>query len=44
MALVWDSSTNSQGCVQWVKAVFADGSEAKPVQFDFCEKGLELKF
>ncbi len=42
--LVWDSSTNSKGCKWWFKAVFADGAEAEPVQFDFCEKGLELEF
>ncbi len=42
--LVWDSSTNNEACQQWVKATFADGSEAKAVKFDFCEKGLELEF
>ncbi len=42
--LVWDSSTNNEACKQWVKATFADGSEAKAVKFDFCEKGLELEF
>lgn len=42
--LVWDSSTNNEGCVQWVKAVFADGSEAQAAKFDFCDKSLELEF
>lgn len=42
--LVWDKSTNNQDCEQWVKAVFADGSEAKPSAFDFCEKNLEIEF
>jgi hypothetical protein len=35
--LIWDSSTNSQGCTQWIKAVFDDGSESKPSQIDFCK-------
>lgn len=42
--LVWDSSTNDSGCDWWFKAVFADGEEAEPVKFNFCEKGLELEF
>ena len=42
--LVWDKSTNNQECDQWVKAVFADGSETKPAMFDFCEKRLEIEF
>ena len=41
---VWDKSTNSQGCTQYVKAEFEDGSESKPVQHDFCKEGLELGF
>lgn len=40
--LVWDQSTNSEACDQWVKAVFADGSESEPAKFNFCEDGLEL--
>lgn len=44
VTLVWDSSTNNENCKQYVKAVFADGSEGEPVKFDFCEKGLELEF
>jgi hypothetical protein len=44
VTLVWDKSTDNQSCKQWFKAVYADGSEAEAVQFDFCEKGLELEF
>jgi len=44
MNLVWDQSTNSENCAQWVKGVFADGSESEPAGFDFCENGLELDF
>lgn len=44
MTLVWDKSTNSEGCVQWVKAVYADKSESAPVKFDFCEEDLEMEF
>ncbi len=42
--LVWDSSTNDESCDQYLKAVFADGSESKPAKFDFCEKNLEVEF
>jgi hypothetical protein len=35
--LVWNSSTNDQDCKQYVKAVFADGSEFKTTKIDFCE-------
>ncbi|WP_037085036.1 MULTISPECIES: hypothetical protein [Neorhizobium] len=42
--LVWDKSTNSESCTQWVKANFADGSESEPAKFDFCEDGLEIEF
>jgi len=42
--LVWDQSTNSEGCSQWVKASYADGSESEPAKFDFCENGLEINF
>jgi hypothetical protein len=44
VTLVWDKSTNDQACKQWVKAVYDDGSEAKPAKFDFCEKDLEIVF
>lgn len=42
--LVWDQSTNSESCAQWVKATYADGSESEPAKFDFCEDGLALEF
>lgn len=42
--LVWDSSTDNEECEQYVKAVFADGSEARPTKFDFCERNLEIEF
>ena len=42
--LVWSKATDSEPCKQWVKAVYADKSESKPVKFDFCEEGLELEF
>ncbi len=34
--LIWDESTNSEDCNQWIKAVFADGSSSTPSRFDFC--------
>jgi hypothetical protein len=42
--LVWDTSTNHEGCKQSVKAIYADGTESESAKFDFCEKGLELEF
>jgi hypothetical protein len=42
--LVWDQTTNSESCAQWVKATYADGSESEPAKFDFCEDGLEIEF
>ena len=42
--LVWDQSTNSENCSQWVMAVYADGSESEAAGFNFCEKGLDLSF
>jgi hypothetical protein len=42
--LIWDQSTNSESCSQWVKATYADGSESEPAKFDFCENGLEIDF
>ena len=44
MTLVWDKSTNGSSCHQWFKAVWEDGSEGKPVKFNFCEKDLVLEF
>lgn len=42
--LIWDQSTNSESCEQWVKATFADDTESEPAKFDFCESGLKLDF
>jgi len=42
--LVWDKSTNSQECKQWVKAVLEDGSVTRPALFDFCEDDLLIEF
>ncbi len=42
--LVWDSSTNNESCHQYVKAVYADDSEADPAKFNFCEADLQLQF
>ena len=44
VTLVWDSSTNGESCEQFFKAVFANGEESEPQQFDFCEEGVELEF
>ncbi|WP_019499066.1 hypothetical protein [Pseudanabaena sp. PCC 6802] len=35
--MIWDSSTNNQGCSQLIKAVFSDGSESQPSRIDFCK-------
>ena len=42
--LVWSKATDKDPCIQWVKAVYADKSESKPVKFDFCEEDLEMEF
>jgi hypothetical protein len=42
--LVWADHTDDQDCSQFFMAKFADGSESKPVKFDFCQKGLTLEF
>jgi hypothetical protein len=42
--LVWAESTNNAGCEWYFKAVWADGDESDPEQFDFCEKGLVIEF
>jgi hypothetical protein len=44
MTLVWDKSTGGSKCKQFFKAVYDDGSESDPTEFDFCEKELELEF
>ncbi|WP_243438968.1 hypothetical protein [Fundidesulfovibrio soli] len=42
--LVWAAHTNSQDCDQWIKVVYADGSESQSTKFDFCEDDLVLEF
>ena len=42
--LVWDKSTDTEGCEQYFKVQFADGDWSDAVKFDFCEKGLILEF
>lgn len=44
MTLKWDKSTDDKSCKWYFKAVFSDGEESEPVQFDFCEEDLELEF
>lgn len=44
MTLVWDSSTNNEGCDQYGKAAYADGTESEDAKFNFCEANLELEF
>ena len=35
--MVWDSSTNNDGCDQWLRAKFADGSTSPASKQNFCE-------
>ncbi len=42
--LVWSASTDSASCGWYFKAVWADGDESDPAEFDFCEKGLVIEF
>lgn len=42
--LVWDASTNGEDCVQYFKAVFANGEESEPQSFDFCEEDVAIEF
>lgn len=44
VTLVWDSSTNGEGCEQYFKAVFANKEESEAQQFDFCEEEVALEF
>lgn len=34
--LIWDSSTDNEGCTQWIRAKFKDGSVSEPSKQDFC--------
>ena len=42
--LAWETGTEDETCEQFVKAVFSDGSESEPTQFNFCEEHLEIEF
>src|SRR5438067_2623225 len=42
--LVWDKSTDTEGCEQYFKVQFADGDWSDAVKFNFCEKDLVLGF
>jgi len=33
----WDESTDTEGCDQWIRAKFADGSYSEPSKFNFCK-------
>jgi hypothetical protein len=44
VSLVWDQSTNGESCHQYFKAVFANGEESEPQQFDFCEDEVAIEF
>jgi hypothetical protein len=44
ITLVWDKSTNGESCSKHFKAVYADGSESEPAEFDFCESDVALEF
>lgn len=44
VTLVWDESTDGESCEQYFKAVFANGEESEPQQFDFCEDDVTLEF
>ncbi len=41
---MWGNSTNSGHCKQYVKAVYADGSESDLIRFDLCKKGFVIEF
>ena len=44
VTLVWDQSTNGEGCEQTFKAVFANSETSEPQEFDFCESEVEIEF
>jgi len=35
--LVWDASTDNEGCNQWIRVKYADGSSSEPAKFNFCK-------
>lgn len=44
MRLIWHESTNDEQCIQWFKAVYANGNYSAPAKFDFCADNLLLVF
>lgn len=44
MTLAWDKSTDKSGCHWFFKAVYEDGEESDPAEFNFCEEDLTLEF
>lgn len=44
VTLVWDQSTAGENCQQYFKAVFANGEESEPQDFDFCEEEVAIEF
>jgi hypothetical protein len=44
VTLAWDQSTDGENCQQYFKAVFANGEESEPQQFDFCEDEVAIEF
>ncbi len=37
VTMIWDHSTDGEGCEQWMRAKFADGSFSEASKQDFCE-------
>jgi hypothetical protein len=35
--MIWDHSTDGEGCEQWIRAKFADGSTSPASKQDFCQ-------
>ena len=44
MKLDWDKSTNSMGCMWFIKAVYKDKSVGEAVKFDFCDENVVIDF
>lgn len=34
--MYWDSSTDNEKCMQWIRAKFSDGKYSEPSKEDFC--------
>lgn len=35
--MVWDASTDNEGCKQWIRAKFSDDTYSEPSKQNFCE-------